>query len=178
MKIGVIGGGASGMMAAIVAASGGADVTLIEKKDKKNNGDGSITCTKDTFVNPGNITNIEVIKRAESGYAMTLSIEGENASYEINGQNNIRYILCNSLSSVVTNTGSLAKCEKLIPSAFFVVTNTVENGIVLEYTLTGGGHGHGVGMSQNGAKNMADMGMSYNDILDFFYQGTMLIEVV
>lgn len=154
------------------------DVIYDRIKDRKNNGDGSITCTKDTFVNPGSITNIEVIKRAASGYAMTLSIEGENASYVINGQNNIRYILCNSLSSVVTNNGSLAKCEKLIPSAFFVVTNTVENGIVLEYTLTGGGHGHGVGMSQNGAKNMADMGMSYNDILDFFYQGTMLIEVV
>ena len=39
------------------------------------------------------------------------------------------------------------------------------------YRLDGGGFGHGAGMSQNGAKAMADQGMSYQDILKFFYQG-------
>ena len=35
--------------------------------------------------------------------------------------------------------------------------------------LFGGGFGHGVGMSQNGAKNLADRGRSYDEILLFYY---------
>ncbi|BAU27024.1 SpoIID/LytB domain protein [Aneurinibacillus soli] len=36
-------------------------------------------------------------------------------------------------------------------------------------TFTGSGWGHGVGMSQWGAKQMAKEGMTYQDILDFYY---------
>ena len=39
---------------------------------------------------------------------------------------------------------------------------------------TGSGNGHGVGMSQNGAKNMAAQGFTYKDILNFYYPGTEL----
>ena len=40
------------------------------------------------------------------------------------------------------------------------------------YILRGGGYGHGLGMSQNGANEMAKTGMSHTDILTFFYPGT------
>ena len=36
--------------------------------------------------------------------------------------------------------------------------------------LTGGGFGHGVGMSQNGARNLADSGYNAKDILEFYYE--------
>ena len=36
----------------------------------------------------------------------------------------------------------------------------------------GGGYGHGVGMSQNAARNMALDSKNYNEILTFFYEGT------
>ena len=36
-------------------------------------------------------------------------------------------------------------------------------------TITGGGYGHGVGMSQNGANWMAQAGKNYREILEFFY---------
>ena len=49
-----------------------------------------------------------------------------------------------------------------------------EDGIVIGYTVTGGGYGHGVGMSQNGAKAMAEQGWNYEDILTFFYEGSSL----
>ena len=39
---------------------------------------------------------------------------------------------------------------------------------------TGKGNGHGVGMSQNGAKNMAAQGFNYKQILEFYYPGTEL----
>lgn len=43
-----------------------------------------------------------------------------------------------------------------------------------EFTFNGNGWGHGVGMSQWGAKAMADMGFTYGDILTFYYTGTYL----
>ncbi len=44
-------------------------------------------------------------------------------------------------------------------------------------TLNGRGWGHGVGMSQWGAYNMALKGYSYKDILAFYYRGTELSRV-
>lgn len=40
------------------------------------------------------------------------------------------------------------------------------------FVLTGGGYGHGVGMSQYGAFAQAQAGRSYRDILAFYYQGS------
>lgn len=45
------------------------------------------------------------------------------------------------------------------------------------YTLTGGGYGHGVGMSQNAAKHMAALGYHYEQILLFFYTDCVLNKV-
>ena len=41
-------------------------------------------------------------------------------------------------------------------------------------TITGTGWGHGVGMSQYGAKAMAEQGYTYRDILNFYYTGITL----
>lgn len=43
-----------------------------------------------------------------------------------------------------------------------------------EYTFNGNGWGHGVGMSQWGAKAMADQGFTYDEILTFYYTDTYL----
>ncbi len=40
-----------------------------------------------------------------------------------------------------------------------------------EYLISGKGYGHGVGMSQYGAKGMADQGYDYIEILEFYYDG-------
>lgn len=42
------------------------------------------------------------------------------------------------------------------------------------YTFTGYGWGHGVGMSQYGAKGMAEAGCTYNEILSHYFVGTTL----
>ncbi len=42
------------------------------------------------------------------------------------------------------------------------------------FRVYGGGFGHGVGMSQNGAHSMAKAGKTYKDILDFFYHGAKI----
>ncbi len=40
------------------------------------------------------------------------------------------------------------------------------------YVIKGKGWGHGLGMSQWGAKNMAEQGLDFEDILTFYYTGT------
>ena len=44
------------------------------------------------------------------------------------------------------------------------------------FTLFGLGDGHGVGLSQWGAKNRADAGHSYREILNFYYDGTTIVK--
>ena len=42
------------------------------------------------------------------------------------------------------------------------------------YVFEGSGYGHGVGMSQYGARAMAQAGKSYREILSFYYPGVSL----
>lgn len=46
-----------------------------------------------------------------------------------------------------------------------------------EFVFTGEGWGHGVGMSQYGAKGMAEAGFSYDEILKHYYTGTEIVKV-
>ena len=43
--------------------------------------------------------------------------------------------------------------------------------IMGDMTIIGKGYGHGVGMSQSGAKGMAKLGFSYEEILKYYYKG-------
>ena len=48
---------------------------------------------------------------------------------------------------------------------------------VQKVVATGGGLGHGVGMSQYGAEGMALDGYNYIDILKYYYTGTQLKKI-
>ena len=61
---------------------------------------------------------------------------------------------------------------------FFVIENQYTNGEVKGYAITGGGFGHGAGMSQNAAKAMALEGMTAEEILSFFFEGCTLERTV
>ena len=40
-----------------------------------------------------------------------------------------------------------------------------------EYTITGTGSGHNIGLSQEGAKSMANAGFDYEEIIEFYFTG-------
>ena len=42
--------------------------------------------------------------------------------------------------------------------------------------LRGRGYGHGVGLSQEGANRMAEIGKKYKDIIRFYYEGVGIID--
>ena len=56
-----------------------------------------------------------------------------------------------------------------VKSTFASVTNNTN-----DFTISGKGYGHGIGMSQYGAKARAESGNSYSSILSFYYPGTKL----
>lgn len=124
---------------------------------------------------PGKIRRIEIAKRGAGGIAQELNIETEKATYKVLSEYNIRYVLCDANSTVRKQDGSETVPKTLLPSGFFVldtVGGTGKDGEnVVGYTLTGGGYGHGVGMSQNGAKAMGAQGADYGQILSMFYPG-------
>ena len=52
-----------------------------------------------------------------------------------------------------------------------------EKGEVTEIRVYGGGYGHGIGMSQNGAKAMGGAGYSCEDILRFYYDAVDVVKI-
>ena len=130
--------------------------------------------------NLGNIRNISVTQRGAGGVADELVIETDTDTYKILAEYNIRYVLCDRKSSVVRQDGSAVVPAALLPSGFFIIETGKKMGSVVGYTLIGGGYGHGVGMSQNGARALGQEGASYEEILTFFFAGCELqnIEVI
>ncbi len=59
-----------------------------------------------------------------------------------------------------------------LQSAFFSV-DTVQDSVILE----GHGYGHGVGLCQEGAMNMAKSGQPYDDILHYYYREVHLVNL-
>ena len=117
----------------------------------------------------GELQNIEISKRGPGGIADEMLITGSEAVIKVISEYNIRRILCDGESKVIRQNGSGSVPGTLLPSAFFIIeTGNVEEDMV-GYTLIGGGYGHGVGMSQNGAKEMGSLGYGYEEILTSFF---------
>ena len=119
----------------------------------------------------GNITDMYIARRGSGGIAQELVIETDKNTIKILTEHNIRYVLNDGVSRIFRQDGSEIASPNLLPSGFFIISASKEKENVVGYTLTGGGFGHGVGMSQNGARSMAAAGYSAEEILRFFYEG-------
>lgn len=117
------------------------------------------------------VEDMYVSKRGVGGVCDELIIVTDEGTYKVITEHNIRYVLDDGQSKVIRQDNSEVEMPTLLPSAFFSLSVVREKGNVVGYNLAGGGFGHGVGMSQNGAKNMAGAGLSAEDILSFFFEG-------
>ncbi len=124
----------------------------------------------ETIDSLGDITDIYIEKRGSGGVADELVIESGAQKIKVISEHNIRYVLNDGKAQVVRQDGSRVASANLLPSGFFTIETGKENGNVIGYTLIGGGFGHGVGMSQNGARAMAVGGYSASEILLYFYE--------
>ncbi len=130
---------------------------------------------EDTFAKgqilPSNcFRNVEVTRRGSGGVACAIVFTSDSQKVQVEGQHNIRKILALSSNQIVRQDGSKLEHFGLLPSGFFTLQcSQGEDGSVSALELAGGGFGHGVGLSQNGANRLAMLGKNYQEILSFFY---------
>lgn len=133
----------------------------------------------------GKVRHLAVVQRGQGGNAMVLEIVGENGSVRISTEYAIRKVLRPTKTDMGKDIilqlkdGSERLNYNLLPSSFFVLEEKAsENGELETVTLFGGGNGHGVGMSQYGAKGMAEAGFQYDAILAHYFDGAKAQKVI
>ena len=117
----------------------------------------------------GTLKSIKVTKRGPGDIALKIKAVGEKGSVEVETENKIRAALGGSGYKIEKQDGTVVESSKLLPSAFFTIKKAGDT-----FVIEGGGYGHGIGMSQNGANEMAKEGKDYKEILKLFYQGTTI----
>lgn len=120
----------------------------------------------------GTVEDITVLKREAGGIISELLITGSKNTVKVETEYNIRILLAPAYDTVIRQDLTKVEDLNLLPSAFFYIDEKEKSGKLNTVTLTGGGYGHGVGMSQNGVKALADTGKKYEDIVAYFYEGT------
>lgn len=119
----------------------------------------------------GNVKKITISKRATGGIAAEMIIKGSKNTIKVQTEYNIRTLLAPLHSKIIRQDKSIVENLNMLPSAFILVDHKNEGGKLKSVTLTGGGYGHGVGMSQNGVKAMTELGKKYDEILKHYYPG-------
>lgn len=126
---------------------------------------------RSTGKNVGNIKDIEVLERVNGGAAVKVKVTGDKGEIVIDSESAIRAAFGNANVDMNTKSGTTRYAN--LPSTFCVFEKVTEGKKLTGFKITGGGYGHGIGMSQNAANKMAES-MTYAQILEFFYRGTTL----
>ena len=125
----------------------------------------------------GTVTDMTVTGRGAGGIASELSVSGSDGTVTVKGQGAIRSALGNPALVIKKQDGKTMEGSATLPSAFISIEKRTGEDGKPSFHIYGGGFGHGVGMSQNGAQGMAKEGKDYESILKFFYSGTELREI-
>ena len=115
------------------------------------------------FTGSGKIKNLKILKRDNSGRVKELVILEKKSSRSLTGKE-FRHIM---------NLDLKQTDKDYFPSTLFSLQ--VKGGNV---EFRGYGSGHGVGLSQWGAKKMAEEGNSYDEILQYYFPGTEIGRVI
>ncbi len=128
-----------------------------------------IAQSKTGFISPfvsdkseiGNIKSIKALERGNSGKIIKLEISTDKNTFVIEKELVIRR--CFQKNGIS------------LPSANFVINYI--NSETPVYKFSGGGFGHGVGLSQWGAGKMSSSGYRYDEILKHYYHGIKLATI-
>ncbi len=102
------------------------------------------------------IKDLRIFSKDRSGRAVRLLIKADNKSIKVEAKDLRNFIGTFDIKSTLIT--SITK---------------MKNG----FKLTGRGWGHGVGLCQDGAKEMADRGFDYKKILSFYYPGSKIKDI-
>lgn len=140
---------------------------LILKKQK----DGSFVSQPVEDV--GEVRSIKVLERGESGVVKSVQITGSKCTIKVVTEYNIRILCAPGQATIYRGDGSQVQGMSMLPSGFFTIKENKKKGTFL---FAGGGYGHGVGMSQNGAKSMVEAGYHYDEILRHYYTDANVVQ--
>lgn len=115
-----------------------------------------------TGIEFGDIKDLIPMQRGKSGRISRLKIVGTLRTVTIGKELEIRRALSES---------------HLFSSAFVVDKTEVASSVPSEFTITGAGWGHGVGLCQIGAAMMGEKGYSYDKILLHYYRNAEIKKV-
>ncbi|MBR5239109.1 MAG: SpoIID/LytB domain-containing protein [Clostridia bacterium] len=139
-------------------------------------------------VNIGDVVDLEVIETSASGRIIDLKIIGTEGNHNLKKDKTRSLFNFRSNLYTITKKGTDPKPiavvtskgleERVVDQPILTATQIipVEIGTPTEYVMTGTGYGHGVGMSQYGAKGMAEAGYNFEQILQHYYTGTVLAD--
>ena len=155
---------------------------------------------KSAGINIGDILDIEIIERTEGNRVVNAKLKGTLGEEVISGSKlrsifemrstwfdigkDGSYIESVSRNGYVYNPETLQTVIIDLNNASILngdnemvkPLNTAPNNSKVEgFTFKGRGYGHGVGMSQYGALEMAKQGYSFEEILKHYYSGTQLV---
>ncbi|MDC3118037.1 SpoIID/LytB domain-containing protein [Prochlorococcus sp. AH-716-K03] len=99
------------------------------------------------------LVDLNIIDRGSSGRVIKLEIK-----------------LNNLKKPIVLMKDDIRRILSFLPSNLFTINKLNDN----LWLFKGGGFGHGVGLSQSGAIEMAELGFTYEQILNHYYQGTKI----
>ena len=102
------------------------------------------------------IIDLKVLDRGKSGRVTKLEL-----------------IKSNSTLSIVLVKDDIRRYLNFLPSNLFIINKLNDN----FWSFQGGGFGHGVGLSQSGAIEMAKLGFNYREILNHYYPGAELLNI-
>lgn len=126
------------------------------------------------FSQIGELLELSVERRSAGGAATILKIKGTDGEAALENEYRIREFLSPGNEPVLLQDGTSNTSMKLLPSAYILLEKISENEQPSGLLIHGGGYGHGVGMSQNGAKYLAQDGMNWEQILSVFYRDTTI----
>ena len=133
---------------------------------------GEDTFTEGDISDIGNVLDIRVEERTKSGVVSSLLIEGDKATILVTGSSNIRNLITPVNQQIIRQDGSVITGWTSLPSPYYYIENNA-NG----FTVRGGGFGYGVGLSKNGAANLAKEGYNYNYIIHHYYTEVKFISI-
>ncbi len=113
----------------------------------------------------GNIVSLQPEKVTQCGRIVAMRVDGDRGSRTISGEALRSALnLKSTLFTVVSNPAS-------------DLSKTKAQSAPTEFQVVGRGFGHGLGMSQWGAYNLAQGGINYQQILQYYYKNTTLARI-
>ncbi len=131
----------------------------------------------DQYPQIGQLQSIKIKERSSGGAVISLELNGNSGTAYIENEYDVRKFFLPKNEKVTLQDGSTAPKQKLLPSAYFYIKTKYKDDKISGLQLIGGGYGHGVGLSQNGAKYMAENGMSWRAIIKKFYKNVTIVDI-